>query len=187
MQAEVERRQAAARVASLQLDVAASIRQAARQVRSTAEREDAARAGADAGRAAARRRAAPLRRRAVDDASSSRRRSAICCRREVNLLQATLDYQSSLVSFEALQLAPAVSAGDAVVVDGSVGAGRADRDAARAVPSHERRAAVTDQGAICWTKPPRRNGCRTWVAVVQQLDVRHEISELAGRGFARRP
>ena len=35
-----------ARVASLQLDAAESIRQAARQVRSTAEREDAARAGA---------------------------------------------------------------------------------------------------------------------------------------------
>jgi len=42
----VERRQADARVASLQLDVAQTIRQAARQVRSTAEREDAARAGA---------------------------------------------------------------------------------------------------------------------------------------------
>src|SRR5262249_55737677 len=46
VRAEVERRQAAQRVASLQLDIAEGIRQAARQVRSTAEREDAARAGA---------------------------------------------------------------------------------------------------------------------------------------------
>ena len=46
VQAEVERRQAAARVASVQLDVAASLRQSSRQVRSAAEREDAARAGA---------------------------------------------------------------------------------------------------------------------------------------------
>ena len=38
---------------------------------------------------------------------------------EVNRLQATLDYQSSLVNFEALQLAPALSAGAAVVVDGA--------------------------------------------------------------------
>src|SRR5262249_41273089 len=45
VRADVERRQAAARVASLQLDVARTIRQAARQVQSTAEREDAARAG----------------------------------------------------------------------------------------------------------------------------------------------
>jgi outer membrane protein TolC len=38
---------------------------------------------------------------------------------EVNLLQATLDYQSSVVSFEALQLAPALSPGAPVVVEGS--------------------------------------------------------------------
>ena len=38
---------------------------------------------------------------------------------QVNLLQATLDYQSSLVMFEALQLAPAVSGGNSVSVSGS--------------------------------------------------------------------
>ena len=38
---------------------------------------------------------------------------------QVNLLQATLDYQSSRVSFEALQLAPAISAGDTVTINGS--------------------------------------------------------------------
>src|SRR6185503_7379845 len=44
--AEVERRQAAQRIASLRLDTAATVRQSARQVRGTAERVDAARAGA---------------------------------------------------------------------------------------------------------------------------------------------
>src|SRR4029079_10374056 len=43
--AEIERRQAAQRIASLQLQTAEAVRQAARQVRSTAERIDAARAG----------------------------------------------------------------------------------------------------------------------------------------------
>jgi hypothetical protein len=38
---------------------------------------------------------------------------------QVNLLQATLDYQSSIVSFEALQLAPAIAAGDTIGVRGS--------------------------------------------------------------------
>jgi hypothetical protein len=40
VRADVERRQAAQRVASLQLDAAEAIRQAARQVRSTAQREE---------------------------------------------------------------------------------------------------------------------------------------------------
>ena len=38
---------------------------------------------------------------------------------EQDVLQATLDHQSARVSFEALQLAPAVSAGDTVAVRGS--------------------------------------------------------------------
>jgi hypothetical protein len=38
---------------------------------------------------------------------------------QVNLLQASFDYQSSIVNFEALQLAPALSSGDAVGVRGS--------------------------------------------------------------------
>ena len=44
--ADIERRQAAQRIASLQLQTAETVRQAARQVRSTAERVDAARASA---------------------------------------------------------------------------------------------------------------------------------------------
>ena len=46
VRAEVESRQAAQRIASLRLQAAETVRQAARQVRSTAERVDAARAGA---------------------------------------------------------------------------------------------------------------------------------------------
>ncbi len=106
IEAQVERRQAAARVASLQLDVAASIRQAARQIRSTAEREDAARAGATL---AEQRLDAEQRRYEVGLSTSflvtQAQRDLL--QAQVNLLQATLDYQSSLVVFEAVQLAPA--------------------------------------------------------------------------------
>src|SRR5206468_10842929 len=44
--AEVERRQVSQRIASLRLETAESVRRAGRQVRSAAERTDAARAGA---------------------------------------------------------------------------------------------------------------------------------------------
>jgi outer membrane protein TolC len=118
VQAEVERRQATARVASVQLDVAASIRQSARQVRSTAEREDAARAGATL---ADQRLDAEQRRYTVGLSTSflvtQAQRDLL--QAEVNLLQATLDYHSSIVSFEALQLAPVLSGGSAVTIDGS--------------------------------------------------------------------
>ena len=119
VQAEVERRQATARVASLQLDIAASIRQAGRQVRSTAEREDAARAGATL---ADERLDAEQRRYEVGLSTSflvtQAQRDLL--QAQVNLLQATLDYQSSLVTFEALQLAPAQSPGAvSVSVSGS--------------------------------------------------------------------
>jgi outer membrane protein TolC len=118
VQAQVERRQAAARVASVQLDVAASIRQAARQVRSNAEREDAAGAGATLAR---QRLDAEQRRYGVGLSTSflvtQAQRDLL--QAEVNLLQATLDYQSSVVNLEALQLAPALSPGGSVIVDGS--------------------------------------------------------------------
>jgi outer membrane protein len=119
VRASVERKQADARVASLQLDVARTIRQAARQLGSTAEREDAARAGATL---AEQRFASEQRRYEVGLSTSflvtQAQRDLL--QAQVNLLQATLDYQSSLVSFEALQLAPAVAAGgDGIGVRGS--------------------------------------------------------------------
>ncbi len=48
--AQVERRQATQRIASLQLEIAETLRQAVRQVHSTAERIEAARAGASVAR-----------------------------------------------------------------------------------------------------------------------------------------
>ena len=65
--ADVERRQAAQRIASLRVQAAETVRRAGRQVRSTAERVDAARAGATLARGAPAVGAAPLRGRAVDD------------------------------------------------------------------------------------------------------------------------
>ena len=130
------------RVASLQLDVAASIRQAgAPGAQHRRARGRGARRG-DAGRAAARRRTAPLPASGCRRRSSSRRRSAICCRREVNLLQATLDYQSSLVSFEALQLAPASAPGARLALQGSDVVLVPPDDAAWIVPDRDERSVL---------------------------------------------
>jgi len=118
VRSQVERSQAAQRVASLQLQVAESIRQAARQVRSAAEREDAARAGATL----AKERLDAERRRYDVGLSTTflvTQAQRDLLQAEVALLQASLDYQSSIVNFEALQLAPPLSAGDTVGVRGS--------------------------------------------------------------------
>jgi outer membrane protein TolC len=116
--AEIQRRQAAHRVASLQLQAAEAIRQAARQVRSTAEREDAARAGATL---AEQRFESEQRRYEVGLSTSFLVTQAQrdLAQAQVNLLQAILDYQSSLVNFEALQLAPPLSAADRIGLDGA--------------------------------------------------------------------
>lgn len=118
VEAQVQRRQAAARVASLQLDAAAAVRQAGRQVRSTAEREDAAQAGAVL---AQERLDAEQRRYQVGLSTSflvtQAQRDLL--QAQVNLLQATLDYQSALVAFEALQLAPSATTGGAIGVSGA--------------------------------------------------------------------
>ena len=118
VRAGVERRQAAARVASLQLDVAAALRQAARQIRSTAEREDAARAGA----ALAGERSRDEQRRYEAGLSTSflvTQAQRDLLQAQVSLLQATLEYQSWLVNFEALQLAPPLTAGESIALQGS--------------------------------------------------------------------
>jgi outer membrane protein TolC len=104
--ADVERRQAAQRISSLQLQAAETVRQAGRQIRSTSERIDAARAGATL---AQQRLDAEQRRY---DAGLSTTFLVTQAQRdllqaEVNLLQTTLDYESALVNFEAVQQAPA--------------------------------------------------------------------------------
>ena len=96
---------------------AETIRQAGAQIRSTAERVDAARAGATL---AEQRVDAEQRRYDVGLSTTflvtQAQRDLL--QAQVNLLQTTLDYESSLVNFEAVQLAPAVS-GSAVRVNGS--------------------------------------------------------------------
>ena len=98
------------RIASLQLEIAETLRQAVRQVQSTAERIQAARAGAGV----ARQRLDVEQRRYEVGLSTSflvTQAQRDLLQTEVNLLQATLDHQSALVSFEALQQAPALSDG----------------------------------------------------------------------------
>src|SRR4029077_8436103 len=116
--AYVERRQATQRIASLQLQTAETVRQAARQVGSTAERIDAARAGATL---AQERLDAEQRRYNVGLSTTflvtQAQRDLL--QAQVNLLQTTLDYQSSLVNFEAVQQAPPLTAGDTVGVRGA--------------------------------------------------------------------
>jgi outer membrane protein TolC len=110
--AQVERRQAARRIASLQLEIAETLRQAVRQVHSTSERIEAARAGATV----ARQRLDVEQRRYEVGLSTSflvTQAQRDLLQTEVNLLQATLDHQSALVNFEALHQAPALGQGQA--------------------------------------------------------------------------
>jgi len=94
-----------------------TIRQAARQVNSTAEQVDAANAGATL---AQQRFDAEQRRFEVGLSTTflvtQAQRDLL--QAQVNLLQTTLDYQSSLVNFEAVQQAPPLTAGDTVGVRG---------------------------------------------------------------------
>ena len=87
-------------------------------MRSTAERVDAARAGATL---AEERFAAEQRRYDVGLSTTflvtQAQRDLL--QAQVNLLQTTLDYQSSLVNFEAVQQAPPLAAGDTVAVRGA--------------------------------------------------------------------
>jgi outer membrane protein len=116
--AQVERKQAAHRIESLQLQAAEAVRQAARQVRGTAERVDAVRAGATL----AEQRLETEERRYQVGLSTSffvTQAQRDLQQVQVNLLQATLDHQSSLVNYEALQQAPAVAAGETIGLRGA--------------------------------------------------------------------
>jgi outer membrane protein TolC len=116
--AQVERRQADERIASLRLDAAESVRHAARQVRSTAERIEAARAGATL----AEQRYKDEQRRYDVGLSTTflvTQAQRDLLQAQVDLLQSTLDHQSALVIFEAVQQAPAAGASGAIAVRGS--------------------------------------------------------------------
>jgi len=116
--AEVERQQALQRIESLRMDAAQSVRQAARQVQSTAERIETARAGATL---ADERLRSEQRRYDVGLSTTflvtQAQRDLL--QSQVNLLQTTLDYESALVNFEAVQQAPPLTAGSTISVRGS--------------------------------------------------------------------
>jgi outer membrane protein TolC len=112
--ADIERRQTEQRIASLRLQAAETIRQSARQIQSNGERVDAAQAGASL----ARQRLDSEQRRFEVGLSTTflvTQAQRDLLQSEVNLLQTTLDYQSALVNFEAVQLAPPLGASNSSV------------------------------------------------------------------------
>jgi outer membrane protein TolC len=116
--AEVERRQAAQRIASLRVQAAETVRRAARQVHSTKERIDAARASAGL----AQERLISERRRFEVGLSTTflvTQAQRDLVEAEVTVLQTVLEHQSAVVSFEAVQVAPPLAAGDTVGVSGA--------------------------------------------------------------------
>jgi outer membrane protein TolC len=116
--AQVESRQAEQRIASLRIQAAETVRRAGRQIQSTAERVDAARAAATL---AGERLQSEQRRYEVGLSTTflvtQAQRDLL--EAEVNLLQTTLDYESALVTFEAVQQAAPLSSGDTVRVVGA--------------------------------------------------------------------
>jgi outer membrane protein TolC len=103
--AEIEHRQSAHRIASLESRIAETVRVAARQVQSTAERVDASRAG----QTLAEQRLSVEQRRFDAGLSTTflvTQAQRDLLQAQVNVLQAMLDHQSAMITFEAVQLAP---------------------------------------------------------------------------------
>ena len=116
--AQVERRQAAQRIASLRIEAAETVRRAGRQVRSTAERVDASRAGASL----AQERLDTEQRRFNVGLSTTflvTQAQRDLLEAQVSLLRNTLEYESALVNFEAVQQAPPLTAGATLGLNGS--------------------------------------------------------------------
>src|SRR6185312_2959364 len=93
------------------------VRRAGRQIQSSAERVGAARAAATL----AQQRLETEQRRYQVGLSTTflvTQAQRDLLQAQVNLLQTTLEHESSLVNFEAVQQAPPLSAGDRVVVSG---------------------------------------------------------------------
>jgi outer membrane protein TolC len=120
VRAQVERQQTGQRIASLKIQAAETVRRAGRQIRSTAERVQAARATSTL---------------AQERLDSERRRFDVglsttflvtqaqrdLLEAQVTLLQTSLEYESALVNFEAVQQAPPLAAGDTVTLrDGNI-------------------------------------------------------------------
>jgi HAE1 family hydrophobic/amphiphilic exporter-1 len=116
--ADVERRQAVQKIASLRVQAAETVRRAGRQIHSTAERVEAARAGA----ALAEERLQSEQRRFGAGLSTTflvTQAQRDLLEAQVSLLQTTLEYESAVVNFEAVQQAPPLAAGDTVGVSGA--------------------------------------------------------------------
>jgi outer membrane protein TolC len=116
--AEIERRQAAERLAGLQLEIVEGVRRAARQVQSTAERIDAARAA----ETLADERLDVERKRFEAGLSTTflvTQAQRDLLQAQVRRLQATLDHQAALVTFETVQLASPEAAGGTLALRGS--------------------------------------------------------------------
>ena len=116
--AKVEREQTAQRLASLRIEAAETVRRAGRQIRSTAERIEAARAGASL----AQERLDTEQRRFNVGLSTTflvTQAQRDLLQAQVNLLQTTLDHESALVNFEAVQQAPPLTAGATLGINGS--------------------------------------------------------------------
>src|SRR5215475_4589223 len=117
-EAQVQTRQAAQRIASLRIQAAETVRRAGRQIQSTAERVDAARAG----ETLAQERLQSEQRRYEVGLSTTflvTQAQRDLLEAQVSLLQTMLEYESALVNFEAVQQAPPLSAGDSVGIRGA--------------------------------------------------------------------
>jgi len=116
--AEIERRQAAQRIASLRLEAAESVRQSARRVRSAAERVDAAKAGATL----AEQRFKDEQRRFDVGLSTTflvTQAQRDLLQAQVNVLQTMLDYESAAIDLEAVQSAPLGGPGESLGLRGA--------------------------------------------------------------------
>jgi outer membrane protein TolC len=118
VRAKVERERAARHLDGLRIEAAETVRRAGRQVRSSAERIDAARASVSL----AQQRLDTEQRRFDVGLSTTflvTQAQRDLLESQVNLLQTMLDYESALVNFEAVQQAPPPNAGTTLGVSGS--------------------------------------------------------------------
>lgn len=111
--AQVQRQQTVQSIESLKLQIVQAVRQAGRQVQSTAERVDAARASQDL----AEQRVTTETRRFEAGLSTTflvTQAQRDLVQAQVDLLQALLDHQSAVINYEAVQLAAAPGTGSSI-------------------------------------------------------------------------
>jgi outer membrane protein TolC len=117
--AQVQRQQTVQSIESLKLQIVQAVRQAGRQVQSTAERVDAARASQDL----AEQRVTVETKRFEAGLSTTflvTQAQRDLVQAQVDLLQAMLDHQSAVIAYEAVQLAAAPGTGDVGLANADV-------------------------------------------------------------------